>query len=45
MVRLSPRMRRRATYQMEGRSLALFSLTESTENSRIKRVTARRRSS
>ena len=43
MVRLSPRMRRRATYQMEARSLALFSLTESTENSRIKRVAARRR--
>jgi hypothetical protein len=41
MVRLSPLMRHRATYKMEARSLALFTLTERTESSRLKSVTAR----
>ena len=43
VVRLSPLMRRRASYQMEARSLALFSWVESTETSRVKRGAARRR--
>ncbi len=43
MVRLSPLMRRRATYQMEARSLALFILAEPADISRSKRVAARHR--
>jgi glycogen operon protein len=42
MMRLAPLMRHRASYSMESRSLALFSLTERTESSRFKSVTARR---
>ncbi|MBM2802510.1 MAG: hypothetical protein HW419_403 [Deltaproteobacteria bacterium] len=43
VVRLSPLQRARATYKMEARSLALFSMAESTDNSRFKRVAARQR--
>jgi glycogen operon protein len=43
MVRLSPLLRPRATFQMEARSLALFSLAESTQHSTLKRAAARRR--
>jgi hypothetical protein len=43
IVRLSPLMRRRAAYQLEARSLVLFSLVESTDASRVKRVAARHR--
>ena len=41
IVRLSPLTRRRATYQMEARSLALFSLAEAVGTSRIKRAVTR----
>jgi len=40
MVRLSPLLRSGAPYQMEARSLALFSLAEAAESSKVKRVTA-----
>ena len=43
VVRLSPLLRSRTTYQMEPRSLALFSLAEAAEDSIIKRVAPRRR--
>jgi len=43
MVRLSSLLRSGATYKMESRSLALFSLAESADTSRVKRVTARSR--
>jgi isoamylase len=43
VVRLSPLLRPRAIYPLEARSLALFSLAESAENSTLKRVAARRR--
>jgi len=43
VARLPPLMRRRASYQMEARSLALFSWVESTETSRVKRGAARHR--
>jgi isoamylase len=43
MVRLAPLMRRGATYHVEARSMALFVLAESTEDSTAKRGSARRR--
>jgi len=43
MVRLSPLLRPRTTFEMEARSLVLFSLAESTQHSTIKRAAARRR--
>ena len=42
IVRLSPLTRRRAIYQMEARSLALFSLAEAAGTSRIKRADTRK---
>jgi isoamylase len=43
MVRLAPLVRRRATYNVEARSMALFVLTESTEETTVKRGSAARR--
>jgi hypothetical protein len=43
MVRLAPLLRCGATYEMESRSLALFRLTEATDNTKVKRIPARSR--